>query len=52
MYFLEFRALWSQVIFHNFFWKSVLGFQKWTKINVQNQKPNLLFGKLFGVIIT
>ncbi len=32
-------------IFRPPFPKLFLTFEKWTKINVQNRKPNLLFGK-------
>jgi|LauGreDrversion4_2_1035121.scaffolds.fasta_scaffold32354_4 hypothetical protein len=47
-YFLKifFRALWSDPVFYPFFSKSILGFQKWTKINVQNSKPKILFEKI------
>jgi len=39
------RALWSKCRKTHFILKSILVFQKWTKINVQNSKPNSLFGK-------
>jgi len=34
-----------------FFGKNIFTFQKWTKKNVQNQKPKILFGKKFTKIL-
>ena len=40
---MKIRALCSKVIFKNIFSKLLLGTLFWTKINVQNEKPNLRF---------
>ncbi len=42
-FFLNFRALCSQVTFQRCISKAPIGFLKWTFINVQNQKPKVEF---------
>ena len=42
-HFSKFRALCSQIIFQRVVFKAPIGFLKWTKINVQNQKPKVEF---------
>jgi hypothetical protein len=42
---MKMRALCSQPIFNTPFSKTFLDFSKMDKKNVQNRKPNLLFGK-------
>jgi hypothetical protein len=39
-------SFWSRLVTQctvQSFWKSILGFEKWTKINVQNRKPKNTF---------
>ena len=41
------KACWSHPLFYYFFRKSLLGFGKWTFINVQNEKNFLTFANFF-----